>query len=163
MSSAIYDPGKLAGNMHLSEAEIKLAIIMDNDLCRFEADYGAIKSGDTIELTETEPDNPSFPFTCRLRLFNVEGGVTTISDWEVGTMDVGEIGDSFREHPHCKLFEAVVLERLRYDRTPGDEVFGLLFPDGHAILVDSGPEDDFTNRRILAAIALSDHDNGIES
>ncbi len=155
----VYDPTQIAGNMHLTEAEIRLALQMDNDLCRFELDYDSIKQGGTLILTGEEPEEGHRPLWCKLRLYNVEGGVTTISDWEAGTMGIGEITDSFRERPHCKMFEAVILERQRYDLKPGEEVFGLLFPDGHAILIDSGPEDDYTNRRILAMLALLEHDH----
>lgn len=160
--SDVYDPTKPAGNMHLTEAEIRLALQMDNDLCRFEADYDSIKQGGALILTGEEPEEGRRPLWVKLRLYNVEGGVTTISDWEVGPMGIGEVGDSFREQPHCKMFEAVILEKQRYNLTPGEEVFGLLFPDGHAILVDSGPEDDFTNRRILAMLALLEHRHGDE-
>lgn len=160
MSTVVYDPAKPAGNMHLTEAEIVLALQMNNDLCRFEVEYDSIKQSGTLILTGEEPEEGRRPLWCKLRLYNVEGGVTTIDNWQGGMMGVGEIGDAFRERPHCKMFEAVILERQRYDLKPGDEVFGLLFPDGHAILVDSGPEDDYTNRRIMAMIALREHQRG---
>lgn len=150
-----YDPAKVAGNMHLTEAEIRLALQMDNDLCRFESSFESIKPAGTLILTGIEPaSGHKRGLWCRLRLFSVEGGVTIISDWEAGTMGIGNVDKSFRHRPHCKMFEAVILQCERYDREPGDEVFGLLFPGGHAILVDSGPEDDYTNRRIWAMLAL---------
>jgi hypothetical protein len=155
----VYDPTKPVGNMHLAEAEIRLALQMDNDLCRFESSFESIKPGGTLILMGTEPTpEHKRSLWCKLRLYNVEGGVTTVNDWEQGTMGVGEIGRSFRHRPHCKMFEAVVLESQRYRLNPGEEAFGLLFPDGHAILVDSGPEDDYTNRRIWAMLALLGND-----
>ncbi len=160
MSTVQYDPVELAGNMHLTEAEIRLALQMNNDLCRFDGHYDSIKSGNLLILTGEEPDEGQKPLWCMLRLFNVEGGITTVDDWEAGGMGVGEVGDSFRERPHCKMFEAVVLEQKRYNREPGGEVFGLLFPDGHAIVVDSGPEDDLTDRRIRAMLAILEHGRG---
>jgi hypothetical protein len=141
--------------MHLTEAEIRVAIQMDNQAGHYEGDYAFIKAGDTLTVS-CEPESDEEPFSCKLRLFNVEGGVTTqVDDDHIKT---GEVTDSFRDSPPCKMFEAVIRECEGMDPSPGDEVFGLLFPSGLAIVVDSGPEDEYTNRRIRAGCALMEVD-----
>ena len=148
-----YDPTQLAGNMRLSEAEIKLAVKMYNVAGCFEGDFSSLVVGDQIKFTgeETTDDFEQVP-VLELRLLAVEGGVTYLRDNEY--MEIGEITDSFAESPYCKLFEADVISWQNLDLEHTKQVFGFLFPDNFAIVVDSAPDDNYTHRRIMAMIAV---------
>jgi hypothetical protein len=138
-----YSPGELYPPLHLSEAEVQVA-------CRFsgiagrsmtapeEYDYESIRTGSVITVLTVATDYD------RARIFEVslDGVISGITEVE------GEEGS-----PSCKVFEGTIVSTTREDRGPGDKIFGLLFPRGFTSLVDSGPEDDYTDRRIRAGLA----------
>jgi hypothetical protein len=127
--------------MHLTEAEIMIAAKFSGDPSMYDVDYANLAQGKEINLqTEGSEYEPSRRF--KLTLETVVGGVSQLED-RLGT-------------PPCKLFQATVLESERELVEQGESVFGFFFPDGFAVLVDSAPDGDYTNRRIQAGLVLAD-------
>ncbi len=134
-----YDPTELWGDMRLTEAEMFLAAEVASDRARYDDDYSSIEAGSMVRLvTVTEEGEDAQEF--EVVIDRIAAAVTSL--------------DEVPGDPPSKIFEGTLVKSSRLRRKPEDEVFGFIFPQGRAEIVDSGPDTDETNRRILASLAL---------
>ena len=136
-----YDPTELAGAMRLTEAEIMMAVPIAGRASQYRGAYDEFESGSVLEL-ETE----------EVADLNLESNRFTLN-LDTVIHGVHEL-EGFPGSPPSKFFEATVVHSDSDERVPTDEVFGVIFPGGTAVMVDSAPTSDYTNRRIWAAIEL---------
>lgn len=139
--SGDYDPGKLAGRMHLTEAEIMIAVKFSGDPSSYDMDYTELAEGEEVTF-QTEGGEHKVSQRFRVTVDALVNGVTPLE----GKEDIT---------PPCKLFEGKVLETDRDHIEAGKGVFGLFFPEGFAVLVDSAPDGDLTDRRIRAGLMFA--------
>jgi hypothetical protein len=137
-----YDPTKLAGRMRLTEAEIMVAAKFSGDPSSYDVDYTELAEGQEVTF-HTEESEYEVSRLFRVTVDNLVAGVTHLEGKEAVT-------------PPVKLFEATVLETDRDRIESGEDIFGLIFPEGFAVLVDSAPEGDYTDRRIRASLVLAE-------
>jgi hypothetical protein len=136
-----YDPTELFGRMRLTEAEILIVIPIAGQASHYREDYQGLADGSVVELT-TEPNEHQGATRFTVTADTVISGVTGYE---------GEPGD-----PPARFFEGTIVATDSETKVPTDEVFGVFFPGGTAVLIDSAPDSDYTHRRILAGIAIRD-------
>lgn len=137
-----YDPTKLAGRMRLTEAEIMIAAKFSGDPSSYDVDYAELAEGQEVTF-QTEESEYEVSRRFRVTVDNLVNGVSPLEGKEDFT-------------PPVRLFEATVLETDRDHVEAGEGVFGLIFPEGFAVLVDSAPDGDYTDRRIRAGLVLAE-------
>lgn len=122
-----YDPNKIYGAMHMSEVDLNRLAQFSGMWCTFTADYAHVVTGQIVVIeTVKEEYEPHVRLIVRLNAtVNAALGME------------GVPGD-----PPAKLFEASVLKSSRSLETTTGDVFGALFPDGSAVLVDMSPIDE---------------------
>jgi hypothetical protein len=137
-----YNPAELWAGMRLTEAEILIAARFSGEPSAYTDEYESIQGGETLDLT-SEANAYRGAQEFKLYLEKVIHGVTPLDGYESSV-------------PPCKIFEATILQSSDELCEIGEEAFGFIFPNNFAVLVDSGPDTDYTNRRIRAGLIMAE-------